>query len=161
MMEFESPATFARHLARMAAAGDAVSSHIVKKAATLVQKDAQDRIGEYQDGGNGFPAWANLAESTIADRIRKGFSPDEPLLRTGELRGSIEVEVSGSEAVVATADIVALYQEQGTEHIPPRPFLGPAAADSQKTIGASVAAILIAWVSGASWRARGLKLPSP
>jgi len=143
---------FAAHLMRTAAIGEVVTGHIVKKAAEVVQKDAQARIGSYQDGIGGFPAWANLAESTIQDRINKGFTPDDPLLRTGELRNSIEVQSEGHEAIVGTPDAVALYQECGTEKIPPRPFLGPAGYASRNDIGKIAAEIMIAWIGGTPWK---------
>lgn len=159
MKEFDSLAKFARHLVKTAALGEVVSHHIVKKAGEIIQLDAQNRIGSYQDGGGGFPAWANLAPATVADRIQQGFTPDDPLLRTGELRDSIEVEAHGHEAVVGTADVIALYQEQGTSTIPPRPFLGPAAMHSKHKVGELAAAVALEWLGGGRWRAKGLKLP--
>ena len=43
-----------------------------------------------------------LAESTQAERVVQGYPANEPLLRTGELRDSIEHKlVSGDEAQVA------------------------------------------------------------
>ena len=159
MKQFDSLAGFASHLVKTAALGGVVSHHIVKRAGEIIQHDAQSRIGSYQDGGGGFPAWANLAPATIEDRIRKGFTPEDPLLRTGEMRDSIEVEAHAHEAVVGTADVIALYQEQGTSTIPPRPFLGPAALHSKEKVGALSAAIAMAWIGGGKWRAKALTLP--
>lgn len=151
MKEF-SLGQFSAHLIQSAALGEVVAHHVVDKAAKIVQADAKARIGMYQDGIGGFTAWANLADSTVTDRISKGFSPDEPLLRTGELRDSIEAKSSGNEAVVGSSDIVALYQECGTSKIPPRPFLGPAGYASQSNIGTMTAETMVAWVGGISWK---------
>lgn len=143
---------FASHLLKLAALEEIVSHHVVKGAAKIIQSDAQSRIGSYQDGIGGFPAWANLADATVADRISKGFTPDDPLLRTGTLRDSIEVKAEGNEAIVGTPDEVALYQECGTSSIPPRPFLGPAGFASQHQIGAMAAKTMISWVGGLPWK---------
>ncbi|ADE12133.1 HK97-gp10 family putative phage morphogenesis protein [Sideroxydans lithotrophicus] len=103
-------------------------------AAKVVQKDAQDRIGEYQAETGPFPAWEPLADSTEADKARKGFPLDAPLLRTGDMRDTIVTEHNALEAIIGSKDPVAKYQEFGTEHIPPRPFLGPAAYDSRDKV---------------------------
>ena len=67
----------------------------LEKAAVVVEKRAKEKIGEYQDQAGPFAGWADLADSTKADRIRQGYSEDEPGLRSGEMRDSIEHVVSG------------------------------------------------------------------
>lgn len=91
-----------------------------------IEETAKEEIGIYQPAYGAFDAWAPLAESTKADRVRLGYSEDEPLLRSGELRDSIESEVVGLAAIVGTRSEIGLWQEVGTAHIPPRPFIGPA-----------------------------------
>lgn len=84
--------------------------------------------------GHELEEWPDLAERTIAEKQRLGYtgqiSETDPLLRTGKLRDSIKAEAAatgaGVEGVVASEDVVALYQEMGTARIPPRPFLAPA-----------------------------------
>lgn len=159
MKEFSSFASFARHLAVTAAFGEEVTHHITEKSAEIIKTDAQKRMGEYQDGVGPFVTWAPLAESTIADRIAKGFTPDDPLLRTGDLRDSIEVQTEGNEAVVGSVSEIAMYQELGTEKMPPRAFLGPAAFDSKLNIGENAAKTMIAWISGLGWKRPQIKLP--
>jgi phage gpG-like protein len=83
--------------------------------------------------GHEMPEWPPLAASTIAEKESLGYtgqvSPTDPLLRTGEMRDSIKVEVEGLEMAVGSTDPVALWQEIGTDGrdgkgaIPPRPFL--------------------------------------
>jgi HK97 gp10 family phage protein len=106
----------------------------LEKAARVVEKRAKEKIGEYQDQAGPFIAWPELAESTKADRVRQGFPEDEPLLRTGEMRDSIEHMVKDSEAYVGSNNDKAVWQELGTEHIPPRSFLGGAAAEKTEEI---------------------------
>lgn len=91
-----------------------------------IEETAKEEIGIYQPAYGAFDAWAPLAESTKADRVRLGYSKDEPLLRSGELRDSIESEVVGLAAIVGTKNQIGLWQEVGTDRIPPRPFIGPA-----------------------------------
>ena len=152
MQEFTSLAALGRHFGRLALEGEAVTNRVTEKVADIVKQDAQVKIGVYQEAAGQFPAWAPLADSTVADRISKGFSPLEPLLRTGELRDSIETHVEGAEATVGSASMIALYQEQGTDRIPPRPFLGPALFEGKVKIGREAATHLVAWIAGLSWR---------
>lgn len=146
MTEFDNFGAFGAHLLRTAAAGAAIEKVILKKAAEIIQKDAKARIGTYQDGMGPFPAWANLAESTVDDRIRKGFAPEDPLLRTGEMRNSIGVLIAGNEAIIGTPDAVALHHEMGTSRMPPRPFLGPAAMHSKEAVEKMAPAVVLAWI---------------
>lgn len=91
-----------------------------------IEETAKEEIGVYQPAYGPFDAWAPLAESTKADRIRQGYSEDEPLFRSGELKDSIESEIVGLAAIVGTKSEIGLWQEVGTASIPPRPFIGPA-----------------------------------
>jgi len=93
-----------------------------------IEETAKEEIGVYQPAYGPFDAWVPLAESTKADRVRKGYTEDDPLLRSGELRDSIESEVIGLAAIVGTKSEIGLWQEVGTSNIPPRPFIGPAYA---------------------------------
>lgn len=119
----------------------------LEKAAKLVEKRAKEKIGEYQDQAGPFIAWPELAESTKADRARQGFPEDEPLLRTGEMRDSIEHTVGNGEAQVGSNSDIAVYQELGTQHIPPRSFLGGAVVDEMdriiKIVGEDAVAALV------------------
>jgi len=161
MREFQSFGAFGRHLMATAAIGEEVTHHIAEKSAEIIKKDAQARIGEYQGYTGPFNSWAPLAEATVADRVAQGFTPDDPLLRTGELRESIEAVAKGGEAVVGSTSDIALYQELGTDKIPPRPFLGPAIYDSKLSIGELAAKTIVAWVSGMGWKrpSQLIKLP--
>lgn len=98
-----------------------------------VARDAEALIGQELD------VWPPLADSTVAEKERLGYtgqvSDTDPLLRTGELRGSIEADAEGTatgvEGVIGSNSQVALWQEMGTAKIPPRPFLATAMARSE------------------------------
>ena len=132
MREFDSFGGFAEHLLGMAAIQTMAVHKALDAGAKRIEKDARESIGTYQDAAGPFPEWAALADSTVKDRVRQGYAPDEPLLREGDLRDSITHQVEGaSEAVIGSNDDVAVYQELGTVHIPPRPFLGLAAVHNE------------------------------
>lgn len=100
-----------------------IDFHIIVKE---IEETAKEEIGVYQPAVGPFEAWSPLAESTKADRVRSGYSEDDPLLRSGELKNSIESEVVGLAAIVGTKSDIGYWKEAGTDHIPPRPFIGPA-----------------------------------
>lgn len=117
---------FAREISSASASiatGLEVSFRVIVKE---IEETAKEEIGIYQPAYGPFDAWAPLAESTKADRVRLGYSEDEPLLRSGVLRDSIESQIVGLAAIVGTKNEIGLWQEVGTAHIPPRPFIGPA-----------------------------------
>lgn len=117
---------FARELSSASASiatGLEVSFRVIVKE---IEETAKEEIGVYQPAYGPFDAWAPLAESTKADRVRKGYTEDDPLLRSGEIRDSIQSEVVGLAAIVGTKSEIGFWQEVGTSHIPPRPFIGPA-----------------------------------
>ena len=127
MSRFSSPLAFAEFLTRVMEHEPAALHEGVTAGATVVRDEARAEIGHYQSAAAPFAAWKELADSTKADRSRKGFPDNNPLLRTGGLRDSIEVVVHGAEASVGSNSKIALYQEVGTARIPPRSFLGGAA----------------------------------
>ena len=161
MKEFNGFGLFAAHLMRTAAIGEEVSHHITKEAAEIVQDDAQARLGIYQDHIGPFNAWEPLADSTVAERVNKGLTPNDPLVRTGDLRDTILITQQGGEAVVGSDSEIARYQEQGTERIPPRPFLGPAGFASRRRIVVLATNTVVAWVAGRGWHrpAQLVRLP--
>jgi phage gpG-like protein len=121
--------------------------HGLKRVAVLVERTAKAEFGVYQNETGPFPGWPELADSTKDDRVAKGFSENEPLLRTGELRDSIEHQVSGLEAVIGSTDERMAWQEFGTDRLPARPVLGPAAFRNkeaiEKLVGAALATGLV------------------
>jgi phage gpG-like protein len=103
---------FAARLAMMEADIRLPEEAIVEKAAQMIEERARDAIGTYEFG------WPQLAEATQQERERLGFTPNDPLRRTGRLKYSIG-RVSGREggeavAYVGTNDPNAKYHEFGT-----------------------------------------------
>ena len=148
---FANLAAFAAFLGTLPARMEAANRRDIERAARLVQREAQESIGEYQPAAPPFAAWSPLAQSTVEDKVAKGFAPpDNPLLRTGAMRASIEYNTAagprGAEAEIGSNLAHAVYQEMGTPTIPPRSFLGSAAArraaDIVRILGGGAVAVL-------------------
>lgn len=121
---------FVRDLGKFGAMVEITRHEVLEEACQLVEKEAKDVIGEYRAGYN----WPQLAQSTQEERARLGYPPNEPLLREGDLRASIEHTVAWDAGYVGSNSKIAVYQELGTSKIPPRPFLGGAAAAKEKEV---------------------------
>jgi len=120
-----------------------------EKIGQIVEQTAKDKIGEYQDGIGPFPAWEELAEATKEDRLRQGFTENDPLLRTGDLKNSISHISEGLVATIGSNLDIAAYQELGTNKIPPRPFLGPSVDENHEKIRKIAGAATVAGILGA------------
>ena len=113
-------------------------------ACQIVEDEAKRVIGTYDYG------WADLADATQDDRVRKGYAPDDPLLRRGELRDSIEHQVPNQHAGYVGSDLdIAVYQEMGTRTIPPRSFLAGAAAHKGQEIASKIGEVLFSGIGAA------------
>jgi phage gpG-like protein len=115
---------------------------IIEKACAMVAAEARRVIGK------GYDDWPALKPETMAERVRLGFKANEPLLRTGQLRDSIEWNSQGNQGWVGSNDPVAVWQELGTSRIPPRPFLAGAAAAMGPKIEKMAARAVIATMAG-------------
>lgn len=148
MSSFESLGHLATHFAELAVTEVVALHEGLEKCAVLVEKTAKGEIGMYQPQAGPFQDWAELAESTKEDRVNRGFSENDPLLRTGGLRDSITHEVNSLEAVIGSTDPVMIYQEFGTPTSPPRAVLGPAAFRNKEKIKAIIGAAAMAGYFG-------------
>ena len=136
---------FVGALNRMPMAIDAAARLGLDRAARRIVKEAQHRVGEYQEAEGPFAAWSELSEATKEERRRAGYSDNDPLLRDGTLRDAITHTVeSGMGKHKATIGVkhamvshgyssepvdigmVAAVQERGNAHVPPRSFIGGA-----------------------------------
>ena len=117
---------FSKHLRKIAHDVPAVIPVALKKSAVAVEDTAVEMFGEYQPAVGPFPAWAELTDYTKKDRVAQGFSENEPLYRTGELRDSVSHEIGLRDALVGSDSDIMVYHEFGTSRMPPRPVLGPA-----------------------------------
>lgn len=97
---------------------------------------------------------ASRMEAAVREALSHapGGEHDLPWVRSGELRDSIAHQADASRAVIGSDSMVARYQELGTRHDPPRPFLAPQAAalgpSVAEAIGAAVAQAIRATVAG-------------
>ncbi|MGZ5056412.1 MAG: hypothetical protein ACXWAT_15925 [Methylobacter sp.] len=139
MREFKSFGDFAAHLNVMPKLHEAAILKAVAKSAEIVEFTAKEKIGFYQTQVGPFDAWTELKQSTKNERVRQGWTENDPLLRSGELRDSINSEVGHPQKLIFNAAIgsdadIAAYQELGTNRIPPRPFIGPAMYEQEHLI---------------------------
>lgn len=134
MKEFNSLIKFAEHLVKVQTTEIFAIHKAVDNACALIEKTAKSEFGHYQPQVGPFQGWAELAESTKEDRARHGYSDNEPLLRSGELRDSISRKVSLLEGEIGSTSEIMVYHEFGTTKIPPRPVLGPAAFSNKEKI---------------------------
>jgi hypothetical protein len=130
---------------------EASGPKIVEQACKIIQRKAKAAIGKEHE------MWAPLAPSTIADKQHYGYSTPKPLLRSGELRDSIEYTVHGLEGAVGSNLDRALWLEMGTSRIPPRSFLVSSAISSEDRIHRMAAAVTIAAFSGLGGHAREVR----
>jgi phage gpG-like protein len=118
---------FAEHLAALTVEVEHETQRALEHAAVIVETEAKAEIGTYQDAAGPFAAWSPLADATKRDRVAKGYPEDDPLLREGTMRDSIEHVVIGRTAHVGSNNEITVYQELGTAKIPARSFLRGAA----------------------------------
>lgn len=133
-MDFNSLGELAFHLAKVATAEYIEMHEGLERCAKAIEKTAKAELGHYQDAVGPFQDWAELAESTKADRVRHGFTENDPGKRSGQMQSSITHEVDGLEAVIGSADQNLVYFEFGTSKQPPRPVLGPAVIHNKEKI---------------------------
>lgn len=150
---------FGTHLGEIAIAQGEILHKGLDHAAELIEKEAKAEFGVYQEATGPFQEWPELAESTKAQRIAQGFTENEPLLRTGELRDSISREVHGLEAVIGSTSDLMIYHEFGTSRMPARPVFGPALFRNKDAIESMVAEAAVLGMMGAKTWAEA-RMPS-
>ena len=70
-------------------------------------------------------SWQKLADSTKADRKKKGYGAARPVLvRTGKLRDSFTTKVTPKTFESINTDPIAQYHQYGTNKMPQRKVLG-------------------------------------
>lgn len=127
---------------------DHVQREALTKAAKIICDEAKAEVGTYQGAAGNTPAWDPLSAATRADRVAKGFTEDDPLLRTGELRDSISFEVTGDEAVIGSDSPIAKFHELGTPTIPQRSFLAGAAYRKADEVVATIGSAIALTIAG-------------
>lgn len=127
-------AEFAIKLTEVALEAMEAERHALEKAAKLVENEAKSRVGHYQEAIGPFAGWAELADSTKADRVNQGFTENDPGLRTGEMRDSIEHKTEEHEAQIGSNNDKLVWFELGTSKQPPRAVLGGAACAKEAEV---------------------------
>jgi hypothetical protein len=148
MQTFTLPG-FSRFLAEMAIAMPLVEHLALDQAAAIVQAEAKRVLGTYDYG------WIPLAPATRADRVAQGYPADEPGLRSGDMRESIERQVSGDQAQVGSNDDHLVWFELGTVRQPPRSVLAEAARRKSEAVADTVGRVLHAHLKSGGTSAAG------
>ncbi len=147
MIELHGFLELAAKLGETALAQHEMEHHALEKVARVVDKRAKEKIGEYQEQAGPFAGWAELADSTKEDRLRQGYTENDPGLRSGEMRDSIEHVVRDGEAQVGSDDDKMVWFELGTSKQPPRSVLGGAVVEEMdkitEIVGTSAVAALV------------------
>lgn len=141
LQTFNSLGDFATFLMRQETVVIPALEKGLERICILIARTAKREFGTYQPEVGPFPKWAPLAETTLygwgpfPGKIDLGYAPpDNPLLREGELRDSIDYVVHRLEGVIGSPSQIMVYDEFGTEKMPARPVLGPAAFRNKEHI---------------------------
>lgn len=138
MRKFASIPEFVEYLETRLEAVKLAQKEGLNAAGHMLVHEAQATIGHYQEEAGPFKAWAPLSEATLyggvtaeghkfLGKVELGYAPpDNPLLRTGHMRGSIEFEAEEHRLVLGTYDPIAYWQEFGDYKLPARSFIGAA-----------------------------------
>lgn len=151
-----------------------VIGHEVKKAhhtalehaARVVEKEAKAEIGHYQEAAGPFAGWAELADRTKDDRVRQGYSENEPGLREGDMRDGIEHKVemttdTSGKAYVGSNDDKMVFFEEGSKNQPPRSALGGSAFRKEEMVRKICGEHVVAALTGKEVGGGGLPLIGP
>lgn len=136
MAGFEDVFAMLGRLAGLDAEVQAVPEEIAQQMAEAMRNE----LGTYQ------PGWPELAQSTQDQRVRQGYTADDPLLRSGQMQSDITAwEEDGAWQAGVPSDApsadAALAAELGTlRGEPARPFVAPIAEDYGQQMANSVAA---------------------
>lgn len=148
MREFTGFLAFAEHLITLGVKEKILQHGCLEEACVQIEHRAKEKFGEYQEQAGPFEAWAPLSPATIEDRIAKGYTPDDPLLRSGATRDSIEHKIIGNEGHVGSDSDILLWLELGTSKMPPRSTLGGAAFELEPKIREEIGIEYAAFLSG-------------
>jgi hypothetical protein len=140
---------FARKMAGASAALRPEAERLLIIRMEAMKALAKSYPGSYQEG------WAPLADATVSRRERAGWSGDDPLLRSGAYRDSIEVRYTpGLRGVLYSNHPGARLMELGGTgghgtHTPPRPVITLAARKMRGIFLAELNALLAEVVESA------------
>jgi hypothetical protein len=144
-VNFNSLAGLASHFRRVERAMGPAIVHELEDTGKAIEADAKRRFGTYQTG------WPPLADSTMAERVREGYTPDDPLFRSGALQEAITHKVEGESVFIGVegdamlkdaagrevqaSAVMAVHEfgdPRGAPHTPARPVFGIVAATMER-----------------------------
>lgn len=138
MKSFDSFAAAAAEFERAALASVVSEQATLDAIGKLVAGRARAKFGIYQDG------WEPLAQYTMDERVYLGFTPNDPLLRTGGLRDSIGYDADLVKVTIGSTHDFMVHHEYGTRTHPARPVLVPAVRESLPEILALARGMVVA-----------------
>jgi HK97 gp10 family phage protein len=150
MKEFSSMGSLALHLAAAEVLILKEMRDGLEACAVKIEATAKAEIGHYQSAVGPFAAWADLADSTEAEKARKGYPADAPLEASGAMRNSIEHKTEGLETVIGSTDPKMVYHEFGTMKMPARAVMGPAVFRNKEFIRRTLGMATITGLTGGS-----------
>ena len=135
---------FVAHLGALERDMHTLGPMILEKAAAMVCAEARRVLGTHDYD------WPELKPETIADRVKQGFTPNDPGLRSGAMRDSIEYTIAhhGLEAEIGSDDQHLVWFELGTAKQPPRSVLVAAAQHMGPKIEKMAARAVVAVMAG-------------
>jgi hypothetical protein len=140
-------AGFIGHIAGSIVSLNALEHAAMERACRIVEAEAKREIGHYQSAAGPFAGWAELADSTKEQRVKLGYTENDPGLRSGEMQASIGHVAEQREGVIGSDDQNLVYFELGTTRQPPRSVLGIAAVHKERQVveilGSSVVKALV------------------
>lgn len=163
--------SLAAHFGVMATHVQHIEEEMLAHACEMIADRAKEVIGTYSY------SWPQLAPATQTSRTQLGFPPNEPLLRSGELRDSIEWVVDrgasflpsrtsdsfferGHHGYVGSNNMKAVWNFLGTPTIPARDPILDATMQLMPQIEQHFGQRFHAWLSGTSWTstAKGMSM---
>lgn len=129
-----SLAGFAAHVGGMIVEVEVAKREALEEAAKIIEEEAKRVLGTYDYN------WPQLAQSTQDQRTHLGYTPNDPGLRSGAMRDSIEHTVFQGiyrdDAEIGSNDDNLVYFELGTSKQPPRSVLAGAAHEKEAEVRA-------------------------
>lgn len=152
MKTFDNIQDFSNFLSNLAVKYEKYEIKAATFALEVLEFEAKDKIGHLQSGGGEFKSWEPLAESTLADKERNGYifnADGNPLYREGDLRESIRSSYHPNlrKGYLGSTSMIGLYQEMGTNRIPPRSFIGLTMYQGGHLVASIMGQAMVQWLS--------------
>ncbi|MEC4591602.1 hypothetical protein VPG91_11440 [Nitrospirillum amazonense] len=124
---FRSFQAFADRLGAVAAYLPPEVDRILETVGQKLEGVARAKFGVYQPGAGPMPAWADLSPRTMLERAKLGFTPNDPLLRSGATRDTTGHGVDHGVLTLGSTSQIMPELEFGDRrrNVPPRPVYGP------------------------------------